>query len=152
MACSLKALGLSWLLSGIVFICVVKGPNTMSAWAIWGGAVMLGWIVVGLPLTALGDKIFRIPYVLLARIGGLGGGLLMLSPNLFVRLFSRPAHFAPFAVRNLALPSTAFAIAAATGRLYRCFLTRHSRSVDCPGGAWADRCRRYLISNPLLNC
>ena len=48
-SCSLEALSIAWLISGVVFAVVVKGPGTISAWLIWGTFFFLsGWMLVGL--------------------------------------------------------------------------------------------------------
>jgi hypothetical protein len=124
-AASFKALGATWFVSGLIFCFVIKGPGTISAWIIWGTAVFIaGWIVVGLPLIALSDRIFRFHVVLVAGLSGLGGGLLMLAPNVLVRVLEPQAHFEVFATNQLGWPGVAFVIAASTTALYRVLLYR----------------------------
>src|SRR5690348_553125 len=80
-ACSFKALGIMWFVSGIIFCVIVKGPNTVSFWGIWGSAFFaLGWLFVGLPIVALGEQILRASFLLLVVAGGLGGSLVMALP------------------------------------------------------------------------
>jgi len=94
-------------------------------WTIWGTAVLMtGWVIVGLPLIGLGDRVLRIPAPVLASLGGLGGALLMLSPNIAARLMDPQVHYARFSIRDFAWPAVAFAIAAPTAALYRVFLMR----------------------------
>src|SRR5436189_3058909 len=82
---SLKALGIVWLVSGIVFTVVIRGPSTIQAWCIWGTAFfVIGWIMVGLPLIAIGELVYRVPYLLLAMVGGLGGALIMVLPGIIL--------------------------------------------------------------------
>jgi hypothetical protein len=73
--------------------------------------------VVGLPLVALADRIRHLPLILTAFIGGLGGALLILSPNLLARILDPQVHYAPFSLNDLSWPAAAFVIAAATTAL-----------------------------------
>lgn len=84
----------------------------------------MGWLVVGLPIIALGDRIRGVPYPLLAFIGGLAGALLMLFPDVLARLTSPQAHYVPFSARDLRWPTVAFVVAAPTVTLYRFFLDK----------------------------
>jgi hypothetical protein len=123
----LKSLGATWLVSGLVFCAFIRGPGTVSAWIIWGSLIFIvGWLVVGLPLIALGDRIFRVPFALVVCAGGLVAALLMLSPNLVVRFVGPQSHWVPFAIQDLAWPSVAFGVAAFATALY-CFLSRGTR-------------------------
>jgi hypothetical protein len=122
---SVKALSIIWLLSGLVFCLIIKGPGTLAAWTIWGSAVFIaGWVVVALPLIALGDRVFRIPAPLLVFAGGLTGALLMWAPSAVVRIVSPDVHYVPFSIRELAWPGLAFAVAAPATGLYLFFLKR----------------------------
>src|SRR5260370_36513267 len=97
LASSLKALGIAWLVSGIVFTIIVRGPSTIQAWCIRGtGFFVIGWIVVGLPLIALGELVHRVPYLLLAMAGGLGGALALDSPGILLLLINPRAGPADF--------------------------------------------------------
>jgi hypothetical protein len=112
----------------MVFCVAVKGPGTINAWLIWGsGAFIVGWIVVALPLIAIGDRILRLPTLTLAFEGGFAGALLMLSPNLVVRIVQSDVHWASFSFRDFAWPGVAFAVAFVAVALYRTFLIRALR-------------------------
>jgi hypothetical protein len=80
--------------------------------------------VVALPLAALGDRVLRFPPALLICAAGSIGGLLMLSPNLLVRLIDRQVPYAPFGLTDLAWPGIAFCVAGVSTALYRIFLAR----------------------------
>ncbi len=125
--CSIKASGVTWLASGIVFCFILKDVNAWTAWVLWGGGVFLaGWVCVGLPVVALGDRVRRIPFAVLCAGGGLAGAFLMALPNIWVRVFERDIHWAPFTLAGLVWPGIAFPIAALTTALYRTFLDRRA--------------------------
>jgi len=122
---SIKALVATWLIAGVVFCIFVKGPGTVIAWMIWGTGVFLaGWLAIALPLIIIGDRALRLPTFALALAGGFLGGLLMLSPNLFVRVTHPTAHWTPFSLGDLAWPGIAFPVGFAGVALYRMFLSR----------------------------
>lgn len=122
LSCSLAAAGIAWLISGIVFVLVGKGPSAVSAWLIWGtGAFGTGWLFVGLPLVAVGDKVLRINKALLMIAGGAGGVLVIELPAVVVQLLTPGVHFV-WSFRDLIWPGLAFAIAAPATWLYRTLL------------------------------
>ena len=128
---SVQALGVTWLIAGIMFCLVVRGPGVGSLWLIWGSGVFLvGWVFIAVPLIAIGDRIMRIPALALALAGGCSGALLMLSPNLLARILDPEVHYARFSFRDLAWPAVAFAVAFAATALYRVFLCRCMRGSD----------------------
>jgi hypothetical protein len=137
MSCSLSAAGIAWLISGSVFVVIVRGPGTISGWLIWGTLFILaGWIIVGLPLVALGDKILRIGRLLVLLIVGMGGALVMELPFFFTRLASTNAGYRwSWSLGDLGWPTIAFAIAAPTGWLYRKLLQEESTRIQVPGRA-----------------
>jgi hypothetical protein len=120
---SIKALGTTWLITGVGFCVLVKGPGTVIGWVIWGtGVFLVGWLVIALPLIAIGDRVMRIPALALAFAGGFAGAMLMLSPNLLLRLIQPHVHWVPFSFRDLAWPGIAFAVGFVGVALYRMFL------------------------------
>jgi hypothetical protein len=125
-ACSLKALGILWLVSGVVFTIIVRGIGVIEAWCIWGtGVFAIGWIVVGLPLISLGERVRRIPCLLLAVMGGLGGALVIDLPGIFVLLIDPRENHANFtSFSALKWEGIAFTIAAPATVLYQLFLDR----------------------------
>ncbi|HET7216016.1 MAG TPA: hypothetical protein VFL79_20670 [Terriglobia bacterium] len=129
LACSFKALGIMWFVSGIMFCLIVKGPSTVSFWCIWGSAFfVLGWLFVGLPIVALGERILRASFLLLIFAGGLGGSVVMALPAIFFGHSLPPgAHWA-HSFNDLKWEGIAFVAAALTTGLYYRFL-RHE-AVD----------------------
>ena len=104
-------------------------------WCIWGTMVFaVGWIVVGLPIIALGDRVSRIPYMIVALVGGLGGAFAIDLPGLLFWLFAnepvQPGQTNTGLLAGiisgaaLGWDGIAFAIAAPASVLYRMFLGR----------------------------
>ena len=124
--CLLLALGVSWALFGSIFVSLANGSHLLSAWMIGGTIIFLaGWIVVGLPLVALGDRISSLKYVPVITIApGLAGGLILFVPDLLIRAMDRN-HQYPWSLSELAWPAIAFSIAALTALTY-CILLRTS--------------------------
>lgn len=128
-ACSFKALAIAWLLSGTVFCILVKGPGTVSFWCIWGSAFFaLGWLLVGLPLVALGERILRVPFLRLIFAGGLGGALVMALPAIIFSYYLPPGAHWRHSFNDLKWEGVAFATAALTTALYYGFL--HHEAAD----------------------
>lgn len=88
---------------------------------------LVGWLVIALPLIAIGGRVMRLPALALAFAGGFAGATLMLSPNLLVRLIQRDVHWAPFSFRELAWPGIAFTVGFVGVALYRMFLVSITR-------------------------
>jgi hypothetical protein len=125
---SLAALGIVWVLGGVLFVLLVKGPATVSAWFICGtGLFIAGWIIVGLPIIFLGHRVRRAPYLLLPLAAGLGGAFMLLAVGIVIRLITPQVHYARFGLSDLAFPGVAFAAATSTGALYQFFLDRAGR-------------------------
>ena len=138
----MNAASIAWLISGSVFVVVVRGPGTISAWLIWGTLFILaGWIIVGLPLVALGDKILRIGRLLVMLIAGLGGALVMELPVIITTLATANAGYrSAWSLRDLFWPTIAFAIAAPTGWLYRKLL-QEAQGIRCWAGQADNQCQ-----------
>ena len=122
--CSLVALALVWASSGVLFTTLVSGVGLMQAWLV-GGTVMflIGWVVVGLPLVALGEcasSVKHFPIIVFAS--GLGGALILFLPDLLIRMADW-RHQYPWSRADLGWPAIGFGCAAATALLY-CILLR----------------------------
>ena len=129
-SCSLKAVGLIWLVSGVVFVLAIRGPNTVIAWVIWGTAVfVVGWLLVGLPFVALGDTVLRMSAVPLVLAAGAGGVAVAELPNAIIRILEPATHFV-WSVRDLIWPGLAFVIAASSAWLYRILLRSRTAITD----------------------
>ncbi len=129
LSCSVGAAGVAWLFSGSIFVLIIRGPGTVSAWLIWGTPVFLaGWILVGLPLIALGDKVLRMNRAVLMMAAGLGGALVIELPYVIVRSLSPELHFV-WSVHDFIWPGLGFVIAAFAAWFYRTLL--RSKSGQC---------------------
>jgi hypothetical protein len=126
LTCSIKALGIVWLVCGVIFMFIARGPTVLQAWCIWGTAVFaIGWIVVGLPLIIFSEWTRRVPRLLIAMTGGMGGALVMASPIIFNSIVNPSADRWDFlAASSLGWEGIAFAIAASATLIYRMFLDR----------------------------
>lgn len=135
--CSILAITICWGLAGLVFSLVVKGPNALAAWLIWGGIVcFVGWVLVGIPLVAAGDRICRIrPAVLVIGVG-FCGALIMALPYLAAVLthnFGAGNHMVVAADATfLKFEGSAFLIAATAALLYRGLLIRSQTIASRP--------------------
>lgn len=126
-ACSFKALGITWFVSGTIFCIIVKGPGTVSFWCIWSSVFFaLGWLLVGLPVLAFGERIFRVPFRLLIFAGGLGGALVMALPVIVFSYYLPPGAHWKHSFDDLKWEGIAFVAAALTTGLYSRFLYRET--------------------------
>ena len=129
---SIVSLAVCWLIAGVVFSLVVQGPGAFLGWLIWGGAVcFIAWLLVGLPLVAAGDHIFRLPAPIFVLGVGFAGALVMALPSLIGVLtnnFGAAGRVVFTADRTWwGFEAGAFAIGAASAWGYRRLLQRSSR-------------------------
>ena len=104
---------------GVIFVSLIRGPGTVAAWLIWGtGVFATGWILVALPIVALGDKIVRIGVIGLPLVAGAGGVFVIELPSLITRVLTPRIHYI-WSVRDLVWPSLAFGVGAFAGCVYR---------------------------------
>ena len=88
-ACSLGALAITWFGSSIAAGFCYRDINTIYALLIWSPPFFaVGWLLVGIPIIAVGDRIFKIPKLLLGVAGAFGGLLIFLLPWLVTRVIS----------------------------------------------------------------
>lgn len=122
-ACSFKALGIAWFVFGTMFCLIVEGPRTVSFWCIWGSAFFaLEWLIVGLPLVALREQIFRASILLVIFAGGLGGALVMALPTIVFGYYLPPGAHWKHSFNDLKWEGIAFVAAGLTTGLYYRFL------------------------------
>jgi len=139
--CSILAITVCWSIAGVFFSFLVKGPGTLVAWTIWGGAIcFVGWVLVGIPLVAAGDRIYRMRPAVLALGVGLCGALIMCLPylsGLLTHDFGAEGHIVVAPGSTFwKFEGSAFAIASVSALLYRGLLTKSqaitSRSQRSP--------------------
>ena len=88
------AVAAAWVVSGVIFVSLIRGPGTVAAWLIWGtGVFETGWILVALPIVALGDKILRIGVIGLPLAAGAGGVFVIELPHLITRVLAPRIHY-----------------------------------------------------------
>jgi len=109
---------------GVIFVSLIRGPGTVAAWLIWGtGVFATGWILVALPIVALGDKILRIGVIGLPLAAGAGGVFVIELPYLITRVLTPRIHYI-WSVRDLVWPSLAFGAGAFAACVYRMLISR----------------------------
>jgi len=109
---------------GVIFVSLIRGPGTVAAWLIWGtGVFATGWILVALPIVALGDKIVRIGVIGLPLVAGAGGVFVIELPYLITRVLTPRIHYI-WSVRDLVWPSLAFGAGAFAACVYRMLISR----------------------------
>jgi hypothetical protein len=89
------AVAAAWLVSGVIFVSLIRGPGTVAAWLIWGtGIFATAWILVALPIVALGDRILRMSGIGLPLAAGAEGVFVIELPYLITRDYSsaNPTH------------------------------------------------------------
>jgi hypothetical protein len=66
----------------------------MTTWLLGGTAIFLvGWIAVGLPIIAFGERVSSIKYVpIIALASGVGGALILFLPDLLIRMTDRDTN------------------------------------------------------------
>lgn len=126
MVASACALGSVWLLSALGFTIYLRDGRGFSLWLIWSSVFFVaGWILIGLPLIALGERARRFPIVFLLAVGWLGGMVLLLLPTFIVRWMTPEVHYAPLSWKMVSgWPSLGGTLGAGTVALYRLFLSR----------------------------
>jgi hypothetical protein len=80
---SLVALGICWFVSGVasgLYIWDVRGSFLFFFWSL--PFFVVGWTLVGIPIIVTGNRILRIPKVLLGVAGATAGAMVMLLPTL----------------------------------------------------------------------
>ena len=118
------AVAAAWLVSGVIFVSLIRGPGTVAAWLIWGtGVFATAWILVALPIVALGDRILRMGVIGLSLAAGTGGVFVIELPYLITRVLTPRIHYI-WSVRDLVWPSLAFGAGAFAGCVYRMLLSR----------------------------
>jgi hypothetical protein len=130
-SCSLEALSIAWLISGVVFAIFIKGPNTISAWLIWGTLFFVfGWVLVGIQIVAFGDRSLKVNQLLLMLVVGAGGAVVMLLPILVTKVLATKGGYRwSWSPGDFLWPGVAFSIAGPTGWLYRRFLSKERNAA-----------------------
>lgn len=132
--CSAKAVVMSWLLFGALYsviTCVLaRSLDPIGLWLFWGAPFFFaGWLVIGLPLVAVGDRICHINLFLIAILAGFSGDLLaiLLTSVFDFFLTDAPNRVAPWAWSMhdyLFWGIPGFVLSAITAGIYQSILRR----------------------------
>jgi hypothetical protein len=132
--CSVQAVGISWLLFGIVYCSVscilARAFDPITLWLLWGtGFLVAGWFFIGLPLVALGDRWdnLSIPFVAIGTgFAGFLLGILLVSVMGFLLTSSpnRASSWIWTKSEYLFWASPSFMVGAVTGCAYHILLRR----------------------------
>jgi hypothetical protein len=125
-AASLAAVGCVWLVSAGGSAVSLRDGSVFLPWLVWSSIFFAaGWVLVGFPLIALGERATQLPLVLLLLlvVGWFGGMALVLLPGVIVGMLSPQVHFAPLTWEYLrGWPSMGGALGLVTVALYRVLL------------------------------
>jgi hypothetical protein len=117
---TVRAVCLGWLISGTIFALYMRDMGAFGLWLLWSMLFFIaGWVLVGLPLIAIGDEVLRCPYVLLALAGGVGAILALALPVIFLYTWPR------LTIGRWGWYVVAAGVGALTTILYRVLLERH---------------------------
>jgi hypothetical protein len=87
---SIEAIGICWFISGIASGVRFRDPEVSFLVFLWSLPIFaFGWVLVGIPIIAMGNRILRVPKILLGITGAIAGGLVMLFPTFDVTVISR---------------------------------------------------------------
>jgi hypothetical protein len=118
------AVAAAWLVSGVIFVSLIRGPGTVAAWLIWAtGVFATAWSLVALPIVALGDRILRMGVIGLSLAAGTGGVSVIELPYLITRVLTPRTHYI-WSVRDLVWPGLAFGAGVFAGWVYGMLLSR----------------------------
>ena len=71
---SLKALGILWLISGIAISAYYRDLSALFLVFVWSVPLFAaGWVLAGLPLIAIGNRVLKIPVIVLGILGAAAG-------------------------------------------------------------------------------
>ena len=80
-ACFLGTLGICWLVSGILFGVFLRDVRGGILFLFWSPLLFaIGWIPVGIFIIAMGNRILRVPTIILVMAGAVGGAFVILFP------------------------------------------------------------------------
>jgi hypothetical protein len=78
---SVIALTICWIVYGAAFGIYLRDPQGSVAFYIWSVPFFVaGWLFIGIPVITMGDRILRIPKVLLGVAGAIAGEVVMVLP------------------------------------------------------------------------
>jgi hypothetical protein len=90
---SLLALGPIWFVSGVAVAIQARDASVAPLVWVWSVPVFVfGWVLMGLPLIAMGDLVCRTPKIILGVAGAVAGILVILLPVAILELTDRKTN------------------------------------------------------------
>jgi hypothetical protein len=124
---SIEAIGICWFVSGIASGLRFRDPRVSFLFFLWSLPFLaVGWVLVGIPIIAMGNRILKIPKIFLGIVGAIAGAFIILFPIFVVSVISRgTVDFAGWRWSSLkSWPAFGAAIGACAVSLYRWLLSR----------------------------
>jgi hypothetical protein len=89
-ASSVEALGICWFVSAVAAGLRFRDPRVSVLLFLWSLPFFaVAWVLVGIPIIAMGNQILRIPTLLLGVAGAIAGAFIMLLPFFVVSVIAR---------------------------------------------------------------
>ena len=145
-AISLAALAICWFVSCIASGLRFQDPAVSVLLFIWSPPFFaVGWVLVGIPIIAMGNRILRIPPILLGIAGAIAGVFVIIFPFFVLAVISRgTVNFAGWRWSSLkSWPAFGAGIGACAVILYRWLLTRALRLDKGPNSTLIEFSERH---------
>lgn len=128
---SINALAICWFVTAIAVGLYALDLRSFAAALIWSTPLFIpGWVLVALPVVAVGERILRIPVIILALMGAISGLLIVVLPFFIVWMIAPGSKHFKFEFQWAyfrGLPSLGAANGACGMTLYRWMLSSNSR-------------------------
>lgn len=126
---SLAALGITWFVSGVGLGLRVGDGVATFAFFLWSIPMFLvGWMILGIPIIAMGDRIDQAPTIVLGIAGAIAGAVVMFLPAMIIWTISPGVeHFNIDLPYLKGWPSFGAAIGGGAAILYRWILSSQLR-------------------------
>jgi hypothetical protein len=87
---SIEAIGICWFVSGIASGLRFRDPRISFLFFLWSLPFFaVAWVLVGIPIIAMGNRILRIPPILLGIAGAIAGAFVIIFPFFVLAVISR---------------------------------------------------------------
>lgn len=122
---SLVASGIAWFVSGVALGLRTGDGMASFAFFLWSIPMFLiGWVIMGIPVIAMGERIYQAPAIVLFIAGAMVGAIVLLLPTIVIWVNSRGAeHFEIDLSYLKGWPSFGAAIGAGIAVVYRWLLS-----------------------------
>ncbi len=122
---SVGALAICWFMGSIAFGVYLRDGGATLAFFFWSVPFFIaGWVLVGLPMIAMGDRVLKVPILLMGIAGAIAGTLVVLLPFVLTALILNGSiHLQEdWNSEKSALPAFGAGIGACAMMLFRWFL------------------------------